>query len=289
MLRKRWKLCKGDAGENGMIKAIFFDLDGTLLDSQKRISENSRAALRACKDKGIRLFVATARPPILDRMLNWTKEEFGLFDGGIYCNGGCQKMGKVTEYTYIPENIVSYCVSQVEEYERLNIALQMENEVHAFNHPLADFAYDLWGIDKEDARNISSECKKRTVKILIYFENIVDTVTELPKDLVDRLQKYCGLDAKFYLTDQGKVIQITNKMTSKYNSIENIRKILKIKKSEVAVFGDDMNDIEMLSGYENGVAMENSGAEVKSSVRFITKSNDEDGIVYALENLLHVL
>lgn len=67
-----------------MIKAVFFDLDGTLLNSKKQISEETVLALKKCREKDVKLFVATARPPILDRMLNWTEKEFGLFDGGIF-------------------------------------------------------------------------------------------------------------------------------------------------------------------------------------------------------------
>lgn len=76
------------------------------------------AALRQCRKHGIKLFAATARPPILDKMLAWSDEEFSLFDGGIYCNDGCIKADDMTYYTYIPSHIVAYCVNAVEEYDR---------------------------------------------------------------------------------------------------------------------------------------------------------------------------
>lgn len=53
-----------------MIKSIFFDLDRTLLNSDKKIPNSSATALRRCRENGIKLFVATVRPPILDKMLN---------------------------------------------------------------------------------------------------------------------------------------------------------------------------------------------------------------------------
>lgn len=61
----------------------FFDLDGILL-SCKKLTGRTLSALRACRKSGILLFVATARPPILGRMLGWTEEKQGLFDGGVY-------------------------------------------------------------------------------------------------------------------------------------------------------------------------------------------------------------
>lgn len=272
-----------------MIKSIFFDLDRTLLNRDKRIPNSSATALRRCKENGIKLFVATARPPILDKMLGWGDEEFSLFDGGVYCNGGCIKFDNQMNYTYIPSDVVSYCISAVEEYDNLNIALQMKNERHAFNHFLDDFAYDIWGIEKEDSIKITEACYKQTVKILIYYENMVDITTALPLNLIDDLQRYCNEKANFCLTDSGKIIQISSNQASKFNGVEKIRKHFGFSKLEVAAFGDDMNDFEMLNGYENSVAMDNADARVKAVANFVTKSNDADGIAYALKELLKII
>lgn len=272
-----------------MIKAVFFDLDRTLLNSRKEIPDSAKSALAKCKSSGVKLFVATARPPILDKMLGWGDEEFSLFDGGIYCNGGCTKIDSDTFYTYIPQHIVLYCVEAVKKYEGLNIALQMKNEKHAFNNPLDDFAYDIWGIKKSDTVKITSDCAAQTVKILIYYENMVDIVTKLPIELIDDLQKYCDGNANFCLTDGGKIIQISSKQASKYNSTEKIRTHFGFSKEEIAVFGDDMNDFDMLSGYENSVAMGNADEKIKAIASFVTKSNDDDGIAYALSALLNMI
>ena len=56
-------------------------------------------------------------------------------------------------------------------------------------------------------------------------------------------------------------------------------------KDEIAVFGDDVNDLEMISYYKHSVAMGNGDARVKEKASFVTRSNDEDGIAFALEIL----
>lgn len=272
-----------------MIKAIFFDLDRTLLNSRKEIPDSAKSALAECKCRGIKLFIATARPPILDGMLDWGDEEFSLFDGGIYCNGGCIEIDKNIFYTYIPSNIVLYCAEAVKKYEGLNIALQMKNEKHAFNNPLDDFAYDIWGIKKADTVKITSDCAAQTVKILIYYENMVDIVSNLPIELIEDLQEYCDKKVSFCLTDSGKIIQITAKTATKYNAAERVRKHFGFLTEEIAVFGDDMNDIEMLRGYDNSVAMGNADEQVKAIAGFVTKSNDDDGIAYAISDLLNII
>lgn len=272
-----------------MIQALFFDLDGTLLNSEKELTGRTLSALNACRERGIRLFVATARPSILGRMLGWTEEEQELFDGGIYCNGGCEVIGERMRYYFIPQQIVEACISRVNVCKAVNIALQMDRERHAFNHPLADFAHPRWGITREEAVPITRDCITRTVKILVYHHNLIDTVTPLPPELVDQLRGCCGSQAQFYLTDGGRVVQITSSLANKYQAIERIRIQLGLEKTEVAVFGDDLNDQEMLSGYPNSVAMGNGCEQIKRSARWVTRDNDEDGVAYAIERLMKLI
>ena len=130
---------------------------------------------------------------------------------------------------------------------------------------------------------------KKVIKILIYYKNLVDSITPVPAPLFESLKKECSSEAKIYLTDQGKVIQITSTRASKYNSIENIRKSLGFSKKEIAVFGDDMNDLEMLSGYEHSIAMENGEERVKNAAGFITLDNDSNGIIYGLSKYLDII
>lgn len=271
-----------------MIKAIFFDLDGTLLNSDKKITESSMDALQECRKKGIKLFFATARPPLLQKMLSLTEEVIELFDGGSYCNGDCIKTSSFVDYMYLPEDIVDYCGEQIKKYDKMNMALQLKKEKHAFRYPLSDEAYNNWGIDKEDTFDIDVVNKNETVKILIYYENIIDSVTKIPNELVHDLKHHCSDKATIYLTDDGKVIQIVNQHCNKKESIEKIRKSLLLGKSEIAVFGDDINDLEMLLEYENSIAMGNAEDNVKQAARLVTKDNDNEGIAYALKFLLRI-
>ena len=74
----------------------------------------------------------------------------------------------------------------VQAVPELHLALQLKDEFHAFNEPLADFAYPLWSIDPRLCVLLGPEVVRQTVKILIYFENLVDSVTALPLSLTDR-------------------------------------------------------------------------------------------------------
>lgn len=269
-----------------MIKAMFFDLDGTLLNSEKRVPASAMRALEDCKRQGIRLFIATGRSPRLREMLGWTEEQEDFFDGGVYCNGACIKTAEGIVYTRIPPEVVTRAVACVNACPGLNIALQMTDGSHAFNHPLSEAVYDPWGIDASGVRPVCQAHGEKTVKMLVYFENLVDSVTPIPGNVIRDMRRICEGGARLYVTDGGKVLQIVHRDASKYEGVEKVRRMLGIGRDEVAVFGDDMNDLEMLRGYEYAVAMGNACDEIKTQVKRVTKSNDEDGIAHAIREIL---
>lgn len=272
-----------------MIRALFFDLDGTLLTGKKTISAGNRAAVKACREKGVKVFVATARSPMLDRMLGWTEEEFSLFDGGIYCNGACVVSGQARNYDYLPENVVHGCIEEISRFQDVHFALHVENEVHVFNHALPDFALGFWGIDRAGIVPLDAKWYDRTVKVLIYRNSMMDAEEPLPEGLFENIMARFGDDANICLTDRGKTIIAVSKDAGKYAAVEKVCRDLGLEKDEVAVFGDDFNDMEMLSGYKNSVAMGNAPDELKKISGYVTISNDEDGVAYAIEKILRII
>lgn len=270
-----------------MIKAMFFDLDGTLLNSAKQVPDSALRALCRCREGGIRLFVATARPPLLEKMLDWTEAK-PLFDGGAFCNGACTLLDGRKVYECIPEDVVRTTVAQVSRFDGLNISLQMTDEVQAFRLPLTDFAFGKWGLKPEEAAAVDESCFSRTVKMLIFYENLIDSVTVLPEALVTALRELCDDRARMYLTDGGMVIQIGSLAASKYEGVERLRRKLELEHDEIAVFGDDVNDMEMLRGYRHSVAMGNAPSEVQAAAEMVTAGCDEDGIAQAIDRLIRI-
>jgi len=272
-----------------MIKALFFDLDGTLLNSERIISRQTRLTLEKCKERGIRLFIATARPPLLDRMLSWDENTLSLFDGGAYYNGGCIKIKEQKDYQFVPNEIVQKTINYVCEYDNLNVALQLDGEKHAFRYPIDDKGYKSWGVTAKDALTLHQIENLKTVKILIFYANLIDSVTPLNDELIASLEALCNNTAKLYLTDKGKCVQIMGKTVNKLMSIEKIRECLGFEKDEIAVFGDDVNDIEMLSEYKYSVVMGNAENHIKDIAKYVTCDNNSDGIHHAICNILRLV
>ena len=272
-----------------MIKALFFDLDGTLLDSQKRVPDSAVYALQKCREQGMRLFVSTARSDHLDMTLGWTARENDLLNGGIFCNGACTRLDGKTEYAFLHAQDVAACVNAVGDFRDVHMSLHMENGLHAFNHELPRAVWGPWGVTEGDILPLTPSCFTHTMTILVYYDGLVDFGEEtLPVELYERIKKDCP-DSTVYLSDGGRTMQLALKGMSKYAAIEKLRMQLGLEKEEIAVFGDDVNDVEMLQSYPNSVAMGNAAPQAKHAAAYITKANDEDGIAYAIEKILHLI
>lgn len=269
-----------------MIRAVFFDLDGTLLDSKKKIPQSAKAAIRRCRTMGVRVYFATARSPRLDQTLGWTQEEFALFDGCIYSNGACMMLDGTPQYRFIDPRAVRACVEKAAAFEGLHLSLHMANEEYAFNFLVVESMYQSWGLANARICALDEEAMKRTTKMLLFYDHLTDSKRKLPKEAVETIRSCCGALAKVYMSDEGRTLQVSGSEAGKLAAIEQTRKQMGWSVQEVAVFGDDVNDLEMIGFYPNSVAMGNAAQQVKAAAGSVTRTNDEGGIAYALERLL---
>ena len=270
------------------MKALFFDLDGTLLDSGKRIPASAAEALMAARAKNVKVFVCTGRSLRVEKMLGWTTE-MQLFDGGVYCNGACICLNGETRYVFIEPEAVRAVLDEVSRHEGVHTSLNGEGAEHAFNFTPPESMMGPWGMKPEDIHPLDDAAISHCTKMLIFYRELVNSTRKLPEELYPRLLQRCGDQATMYLTDQGATIQVVSRESSKREGIERVRKTLGIAPEELAVFGDDLNDLEMISAYPVSIAMGNAVEEVKAAAKYETLPNDEGGIAYALHNILHII
>lgn len=247
-----------------MIKAVIFDLDRTLLTSNKGLTENSIEVLNKCREKGIKLCIATARPyrtalPYLEKF---------PFDAVTVMNGAKVICGDYTDNVSMNESETLYLLEKLGEKDYM-ISLEMGDEVYGNKFiPYYDFKYfkNFPEIPEGEA----------PYKILVDLENkgVLEYIKEILPDSM-----YCSVSGEH-------LIQIMDKNANKYNGVLKMLKRLNIDVKEAVYIGDDFDDIEAIKNCGIGVAMANALDEVKKVADFITDTNDSEGAVKAVLHFL---
>lgn len=256
-----------------MVKAIFFDIDGTLVSfNTHAVSTSTREALRLLREKGIKVFIATGRPKSLMMKAVGDLE----FDGYITLNGAhC--------FTADHRDIHKACIPQ-EDIERLI--------GYHHHHPETPFVFvdeDGWFIThcneavKEVARlieidvppvtSIETARGKEILQIMGYFKENED------QEIFSNVLTHCE-SMRWYplFTD------IITRGTSKSQGIDKVLQFYGISLEETMAFGDGGNDIPMLKHVNIGVAMGNASETVQAAADYVTASVDEEGIMHALQH-----
>jgi hydroxymethylpyrimidine pyrophosphatase-like HAD family hydrolase len=283
------------ASNPSRIRALFFDLDGTLLTSSKTLSESTALALEACRGSGIGIFVATARPPTLDRQLSMPPGRMALLsDGGVFYNGALVRVRGMSEYRFLPPRTVRAIIDAAWRRPEVNVALQRSGERHAFRYPLLGDGFRLWGMRGLRPPDFvpfpgPGDAPEDVAKIVLFgAEDPMRQGADLT-GLHDALRGAVSREARLYLTDRGTVIQAMEAGVSKKTGVDRAVRLAGLSAAEVAVFGDDVNDREMLASYPHSVAMGNADGETRALAAHVTRGNDGDGIAHALREILRVL
>ena len=265
-------------------KLIAMDLDGTLNNDQKIITEKTKAALMAAQKRGIRLALASARPSpglFKERDILCLQDYNGIlmsYNGGRIVDAAT---GKVLFET-------SMDLAQTKQVLRRLEALPVT--------PILDDGVQFYVADKNGYK-VDYECKNNNmtctevgkladflsfapIKILMSVQP--EELAEVQKQIADFLPETLTVvqTAAFYL-------EVIPKVINKGQGIRDICAVLGIDPSEVISFGDAANDIPMLREAGMGVAMGNAAEAVKAAANMVTLSNNDDGIAVALEKLLY--
>ncbi len=255
------------------IKLILCDLDGTLLNSERRVSPKTIEAIKEVRKHGVLFGIATGRTltGVKRLIVDWgIKEQCDVlmgFNGGIYEDYSINKSGM----SYLLEG--QTVIDILEEYKEFdfNPGIFDGEALHAledrpFAHKIAnnntlDLVIDDLSKYKEAGAN----------KILGMAEpDVVDAMEayfhEHPSN------KYRGVRSSNML------FEFLNPELSKTKGIEIIAANHGFTIENVCVFGDELNDFEMIRDCGTGVCMGNGNPAVKEIANYVTSSNDEDGI-----------
>lgn len=266
-----------------MYKLIALDMDGTLLTSDKKISENTKNALKEAEAKGVKVVLASGRPlsgitRYLAELDLLKSDDYALsFNGGIVVNNKT-------------EEIVTSTLLKGSDLKKIyEISKELDINIHAFSlkeglitpkmSQYTKYECDMNGIDFtiKDFNEIKDEEDIVKVMMIDPQEKLDEAIKKLPKYLYDKYSVFKS--APYFL-------EFTNKEVDKGKGLKKLGEYLGIKQEEMIACGDAGNDISMIKYAGLGVAMKNATDDVKEVSDYITLSNDEDGIAHIVNKFI---
>lgn len=272
-----------------MKRLIVMDMDGTLLNREKKITPLTLEALIEEEKKGTHLVLASGRPT--GRMLEYAKQlKMDQYNGFLIASNGSTLYDVQNEKETIIRTMKHEEASEVVSYIRENypyhdIVIMSEN--YAFlNTPEygpQKGTYNRTTIEQLKNRpnreyKDVNEVDELFFKVCVFDE--VENIEVILKDLQSQFShKYwCGRVAPFW-------IEINPLEISKGKSLRLLMEQLEIPKEEVYIFGDGENDLSMME-VAHSVAMGNALENVKSKCEYVTDDNDHDGIASFIREYL---
>jgi Cof subfamily protein (haloacid dehalogenase superfamily) len=269
------------------IRLIAIDIDGTLLNAKKQIAPRTLAAIRAARDAGIVITLATARRYFNTRHI---ASELNieipiiLYDGAIIMNH--------------PAGTVVATLPLAAEVAQQAVDVLVHHKVQPVIHHITGSTEGLWTGPKE----FDNEWVKA------YFTAVPDEIVRLPYEsccvghpdplrvvaftseetVKGLIPEISALPCYWNITKRGSYntaeLAIMNPQCSKASGVQTLAERLGIPLEEVMAIGDNYNDIEMLQIAGLGVAMGQAPGEVKAIANAVTGSNEEDGVAQAIEH-----
>ena len=258
-----------------MIKAVFFDVDGTLLSHKTNsVPDSARRALQALREKGILTFLATGRHiSMLQRM----QPLEGLrFDGIVSLNGQyCRNEQGIIYHCPIDPADIAILLGFLKENPHPCILVEEDRMYINFHNDLVEKVQAAIHTDMPTIGDMNRGYTHPIYQAILYMqESDLHQLPEMP-----------GIRLTFWNMGGADLIPATG---GKAAGIAKVLEHYGIDKSETMAFGDGQNDVDMFSAVGTAVAMGNACREAKEAAHYITDPVDEDGIYNALKHF-HVI
>lgn len=260
-------------------KMMAVDIDGTLLDSQNRLTGEVKHAIRLAVSKGLIFTICTGRPiqgvePLID--------EIGLDIPFITYNGAMVVMGKSRQIIY-EQNLTSEDSMRIMELGNMfgtTIIVWVKNKlyVNRLDERAEMYARSI-NFHPVVIDNPENLLKDGATKILFY-----DTVERI-HEYESKAGQYVGNMVNYH-TSKPMYLEFVDKNASKAIALQKMGEYYGISREEIIAVGDGENDLSMIKFAGLGVAMANAEEEIRKAADFVTLSNDENGVAYVINRFV---
>ena len=286
-----------------MIKLIASDMDGTLLNSNHEISKENLQAIKKAEEMGVKFAISTGRmyedvKPLLD--------ECDLKCQCIVLNGGeyIDEEGKVLEGIYIGKKEAREIINMILK-ENIVAEIYTDKGLYTVNtkeEALMEVAYRIIAFNPET--NFENAIKLAethphfvNLKYIIDIDEFLNSDIKIGKFVAFYNDEDTTIKVKNKLKCIGELaitgtftknIEINNKEAQKGFILAKVADKMGIKRDEVMVIGDSFNDYTMFTEFTESFAMENAVPEIKEIAKYITDTNDNNGVARAIYKILNI-
>ena len=264
-------------------KALVLDIDGTLYNSEKKITEATKLAIYKAREAGKVIAIASGRPlhgvEAVSNALEFSQKGGYImgYNGGLIMN---VQTGQLINDTRLPVDMVAKIAALAKKY----------------GAPIVGHAPDYLVTEYPDDEIINYEARLNKMKV-VRIPSLADyrgqslykcLITGEDKALA-KLEKIAAKEFEGELSvyrSEPYFLEILPLGIDKANAIDMLAAHLNISKNEIIACGDGFNDLSMIKHAGLGVAMSNAQPIVKESANYITASCDEDGLVPVIERFL---
>ncbi|MEG0678439.1 MAG: Cof-type HAD-IIB family hydrolase [Carnobacterium sp.] len=261
-------------------KLLAIDLDGTVFNSKGIISKKNKQMLCKLESLGVQIVIATGRGIYsATNVMN----EIGIKGYIIGLNGASifhVEEREPLQVSEIPYSIINKIMA-IGSHSEVNIYLNTVDSTHLI---LRDYQlYEYFGIKKEFKIIDINEVKIMETENIIISKILFSSKNS--KLLAKCYQNLSELNLEVVYPDS-LCVEVTLKGINKASGLELLSQYLGISAQDMVAIGDSENDLSMIKYVGHGMAMGNAMESVKQVADEIIKTNDEDGIAEAIEELI---
>lgn len=264
-------------------KLLVLDLDGTLTNTRKEVTEHTRTTLIKAQEQGLKIVLASGRPTYgiapLANLLQLDKYEGYV----LSYNGGEIIDWKTSELLYknlLDPEVLPYLYQCANDNHFAIVTYDGEYVLTEYpddEYVLKEALLNVMKIKKVD--NFLKAVQHPIAKCLIVGEPTRLAVLE--KEMYNHLHDRMGV-----FRSEPYFLELVPKGIDKAQSLAVLLKEIGMTKDEMIAVGDGFNDLSMIKYAGLGVAMSNAQEVVKENADFITLSNEEDGVAHVVEKFI---
>lgn len=263
-------------------KMIVTDLDDTLLNSEGKVSDKDKEAIMKAQENGVIFVLASGRPTYAMRDL---AQELKLDKFGSYIlsyNGSIITHCK-TDKNILEETLTRDDIHDLYDFSKKNsveIITYLDDTIISEDYSsYIEVEVELTKMPFEKVKNFKATIDKDCVKCIMLEEPTY--LKEIEKKLQDELgnQFSVAISKPFFL-------EVTKLGVDKGSSLLKLAEQLGINQEEIIVVGDSYNDIPMLKVAGMPACVKNAKQDIKDICKFISTSNNNDGIATIIENFI---